>query len=73
MCLYIDPGTGSMLITILIGLLGSVLYFFNNLFVKLKNYSGKGGIEVQTDKFPLVFLLFLFAFFGLVPLGFAYS
>lgn len=54
MCLYIDPGTGSMLITILIGLLGSVLYFFNNLFVKLKNYSGKGGIEVQTDKFPLV-------------------
>ena len=30
MYLYIDPGTGSMLFTILIGVLGALVYFFRN-------------------------------------------
>ena len=36
MILYIDPGTGSMLFTILIGVLGTALYFLRNVFMKLK-------------------------------------
>lgn len=38
--LYIDPGTGSMLFSILIALLGTLAYFFRNLFVKLRHRTG---------------------------------
>ena len=34
--LYIDPGTGSMLFTILIGILGVVVYFARSVFMKIK-------------------------------------
>lgn len=34
--LYIDPGTGSMLFTILIGILGVVVYFARTVFMKVK-------------------------------------
>ena len=54
MLLYIDPGTGGMLFTILIGLMGGVIYFFSSLFVKLK-YSVGGGKKQDTKKVPLVF------------------
>lgn len=36
MRLYIDPGTGSMLFTILIGIIGTLGFFFRSAFVKLK-------------------------------------
>ncbi|SNU07163.1 CDP-Glycerol:Poly(glycerophosphate) glycerophosphotransferase [Lachnospiraceae bacterium] len=52
MFLYIDPGTGSMLFTILIGLFGTATYFFRNLIMKLK-FSSHGKVEVE-DKLPLV-------------------
>ena len=52
MLLYIDPGTGSMLFTILIGLFGTATYFLRNLFMKLK-FSSRGKVEVE-DKIPLV-------------------
>ncbi len=34
--LYIDPGTGSMLFTILIGILGVIVYFARSVFMKIK-------------------------------------
>ncbi len=42
MLLYIDPGTGSMLFTILIGLLGAGYYFLRDTFMKIK-FSFSGG------------------------------
>ncbi len=39
---YIDPGTGSMLFTILIGVLGAAIYALKNLWVKLR-FSLSGG------------------------------
>ncbi len=43
--LYIDPGTGSMLFTILIGILSTILYFAQKLTLKLKfrMSGGKAG------------------------------
>lgn len=45
MRLYIDPGTGSMLFTILIGVLGAAFYSLRMLFIKLrfKISGGKAG------------------------------
>ena len=48
MYLYIDPGTGSMLFTILIGVLGALVYFFRNALMKLK-YTLTGGKKAKTD------------------------
>lgn len=42
MCLYIDPGTGSMLFTILIGVLGAAVYAMRNLLVKVRFYLSAG-------------------------------
>ncbi|MBR3638874.1 MAG: CDP-glycerol glycerophosphotransferase family protein [Lachnospiraceae bacterium] len=56
MLLYIDPGTGGMLFTILIGLMGGVIYFFSTLFVKLKySVGGRNKGKQDTKKIPLVF------------------
>ena len=54
MVLYIDPGTGSMLITILIGLLGTGIYFIRSLFIKLKYISKKGNIDDLDEGYTLV-------------------
>ena len=35
MCYYIDPGTGSMLFTILIAVLGSLVYLLRNLKIRI--------------------------------------
>lgn len=48
MNLYIDPGTGSMLFTILIGVLGALVYFFRNALMKLK-FTLTGGKKAKTD------------------------
>ena len=33
---YIDPGTGSMLFTILVGILGAAIYSMRNIVMKLR-------------------------------------
>lgn len=53
--LYIDPGTGSMLFAILIGILGAVRYLIKIGFVKLKFLlSGGKKVIMNTGKLPLV-------------------
>ena len=55
MLLYIDPGTGSMLFTILIGVLGAAIYAFRNAFMKIRFYISGGRQEgTSKDKIPLV-------------------
>ena len=55
MKLYIDPGTGSMLFAVLIGVLGALRFALDGLFVKL-NFLLSGGKKVDTnkDEIPLV-------------------
>ena len=55
MRLYIDPGTGSMLFAILIGVLGFLHFALKGLFIKLK-FLLSGGHKVETNKdvIPLV-------------------
>ncbi len=55
MRLYIDPGTGSMLFTILIGVLGAGVYFLRNAFMKLRFLMSGGSREKQSaDRIPIV-------------------
>lgn len=54
MFLYIDPGTGSMLFTILIGVIGAAIYFFRNLFMKFKFFISGGKVEKNVNKIPYV-------------------
>lgn len=55
MFLYIDPGTGSMLFTILIGIIGAGVYSLRMLLIKLKaSVTGKKP-ETDTKKIPLAF------------------
>ncbi len=51
---YIDPGTGSMLFTILIGVVGAAVYSLRMLFIKLKFRISGGKGEVDQNKIPLV-------------------
>ena len=54
MQLYIDPGTGSMLFTILIGVLGAAFYSLRMLFIKLRFRIRGGKAEGSMKKIPLV-------------------
>ena len=55
MLLYIDPGTGSMLFALLIGLIGTLNYLLKNWFVKLRFVLSAGkSIETGTQKIPFV-------------------
>lgn len=57
MYLYIDPGTGSMLFTIIISVIGFLTYFFKVLWVKLKFSATKGKAgSINEKKIP--FLIF---------------
>ena len=52
--LYIDPGTGSMLFAILIGILGTVRYLLKIGFVKLKFIlSGGKKVDINSGRIPL--------------------
>lgn len=52
---YIDPGTGSMLFTIILGLAGGAFYFLKKLIVKLKFIINGGKREsINKTKLPLV-------------------
>ena len=55
MLLYIDPGTGSMLFAILIGIIGAVRYVIKLSFVKLRFFFSAGKkAESNSDKIPYV-------------------
>ena len=54
MRLYIDPGTGSMLFTILIGVLGAAFYAFRGLWVKIRFLISGGKVEKTTERIPIV-------------------
>ncbi len=58
MKLYIDPGTGSMLFAVLIGIIGAVAYVFKEWAVKLKFLLTGGKKLIQTQKkYLLLFFL----------------
>ena len=46
MLLYIDPGTGSMLFTVLIGLFGALIYALRNVLAKAK-FLFSGGVKAR--------------------------
>ena len=54
MNMYIDPGTGSMLFTILIGVIGASIYSLRMFFIKLRYKMGGGKAEETDKKTPLV-------------------
>ncbi|MCH5351975.1 MAG: CDP-glycerol glycerophosphotransferase family protein [Acutalibacter sp.] len=54
MTLYIDPGTGSMLFTILIGIIGAGFYSLRMLWIKLRFKISGGKIRESGEKIPFV-------------------
>lgn len=52
MLLYIDPGTGSMLFTILIGVIGAGIYSLRMLWIKLRFKLSGGKTELNQKKTP---------------------
>ena len=54
MRLYIDPGTGSMLFTILIGIIGASIYSIKMLLIKLRFKISGGKIETSSRKISFV-------------------
>ena len=57
MRLYIDPGTGSMLFAILIGIISAVMYLFKSWLVKLR-FILHGGKSVESDTGKLGLVIF---------------
>ena len=49
MAMYIDPGTGSMLFTVLIGVIGAGVYSVRNLKMKL-GFLLSGGGQREKDE-----------------------
>ena len=47
---YFDPGTGSILIQILIALIGSIIVFFHRIIFELKNLQGKLKFSLKRKK-----------------------
>ena len=54
MLLYIDPGTGSMLFTVLLGIIGAGIYSLRMLFIKIRFKLTGGKAEVSNKKIPFV-------------------
>ena len=54
MTLYIDPGTGSMLFTILLGVIGAGIYSLRMLMIKIKFAISGGKVDVDKNKIPFV-------------------
>ena len=57
MILYIDPGTGSMLFSILIGIIGVVVFFLRTALIKIK-FVLSGGKKAKIDKNKLPIVIF---------------
>jgi hypothetical protein len=53
MMLYIDPGTGSMLFTILIGVIGALVYSVRMMWIKLRFRFSGGKAEIGDKKIPM--------------------
>lgn len=51
---YIDPGTGSMLFTIFIGIVTSMLFLWKKLVLKLKFLVRGGHVEASEERYPYV-------------------
>ena len=51
---YIDPGTGSMLFTILIGVIGAGIYSLRMLWIKIRFTLSGGKVEANQKKIPFV-------------------
>ncbi len=54
MLLYIDPGTGSMLFTVLIGVIGAAIYSLKMLWIKIRFAISGGKADVNQKKIPFV-------------------
>lgn len=52
--LYIDPGTGSMLFTVLIGILGAFVYTLRMLWIRMRFRLTGGKSKDSRKKYPLV-------------------
>lgn len=52
--LYIDPGTGSMLFTILLGVIGTGMFFAKKLMMKIKFRLSGGKADVSSDTLQYV-------------------
>lgn len=50
---YIDPGTGSMLFTILIGVIGAAVYSARMFFIKMKFRLSGGKVSTDDHKIPI--------------------
>lgn len=53
MQLYIDPGTGSMLFTILIGVIGAAVYSARMFWIRMKFRLSGGKVEKDVQKIPI--------------------
>ena len=51
--LYIDPGTGSMLFTVLIGVIGAGAYALRMFWIKLRFFLSGGKAEINDTKIPI--------------------
>ena len=51
--LYIDPGTGGMLFTVLFGIVSVAVFSLRALFLKLKFSSGGKGAKTNKKKIPI--------------------
>lgn len=54
MLCYIDPGTGSMLFAILIGIVTSALFLWKKLVLRLKFLLHGGRVEATEERYPYV-------------------
>lgn len=54
MILYIDPGTGSMLFTVILGVIGALFYSVRMLLIKFRFALSGGKAKVDDEKQPLV-------------------
>lgn len=54
MLLYIDPGTGSMLFTVLLGIIGAAVYSVRMFMMKLRLKLSGGKAQVAIEKTPFV-------------------
>ncbi len=54
MFLYIDPGTGSMLFTILIGIIGASIFSLRMFFIKFRFKLSGGKTKMDDKKTPIV-------------------
>ena len=52
--LYIDPGTGSMLFTVLLGIIGAAIYSARMFALKLRGRLGGGKVKADVNQIPFV-------------------